>query len=117
MQRAEPTPQTVEMGARMEVNFEPFIAHEILQIGGYMPDIDGLRSASTRIVRAAGEASEQQAARRAAFALAERLGLPVTYLPGSLGRWGSDPQEFAERLHAALPGRDVENAPAAPTSS
>jgi hypothetical protein len=82
-----------------------------------VPDIDGLRSASTRIVSAAGETSGQQAARRATFALAERLGLPVTYLPGSHGGWGSDPQEFAERLQAALAGRDVENPPAAPTSS
>ena len=70
-----------------------------------------------RIVSAAGETSEQQAARRAAFALAERLDLPVAYLPGSHGGWGSDPQEFAERLHSAIAGRDVENPPDAPTTS
>jgi hypothetical protein len=26
----------------------------------------------------------------------------VTYLPGAHGGWGSDPQEFAERLHEVL---------------
>src|SRR5437763_1234097 len=58
--------------------------------------------APTRIVSAAGEASGEQAGRRAAIALAERLGVAVTYLPGGHGGWGSDPQEFAERLHEVL---------------
>jgi hypothetical protein len=26
----------------------------------------------------------------------------VTYLPGAHGGWGADPEEFAERLHAAF---------------
>jgi pimeloyl-ACP methyl ester carboxylesterase len=104
MQAVEPTPESQEMGARMAGNFELFLAHEIRQIGGYVPDLDALRTASTRIVSAAGETSEQQGARRAAFALAERLGVPVTYLPGSHGGWGSDPQEFAERLNEVVQG-------------
>jgi pimeloyl-ACP methyl ester carboxylesterase len=104
MQRAEPTPESAEMGARMGGNFGLFLAHEIRQIGGYEPDVEALRASTTRIVSAAGETSEQQAACRAAVALAERLGTPAAYLPGSHGGWGSDPQEFAERLHAALSG-------------
>jgi hypothetical protein len=59
-----------------------------------VPDIDALRNASTRIVSAAGETSGEQGARRSAVALAERLGTPVTYLPGAHGGWWSDPQEF-----------------------
>ena len=55
-----------------------------------------------RIVSAAGETSGEQAARRAAVALADRLGIAVTYLPGGHGGWGSDPQELADRLHEAL---------------
>lgn len=102
MQQVAPTPESQEMGARMVGNFELFIAHEIRQIGAYVPDFDALRTVSTRIVSAAGETSGQQAARRAALALAERLGIPVTYLPGSHGGWGSDPREFAERLHETL---------------
>jgi hypothetical protein len=88
----------------MQGNFDLFIAHEIRQNGSYVPDIDALRDASTRIVSAAGETSGEQGARRAAIALAERLGTPVTYLPGGHGGWGSDPQEFADRLRAALQG-------------
>jgi pimeloyl-ACP methyl ester carboxylesterase len=102
MQEAPPTPESEEMMGRMMGNFDGFIAHEIRQIGGYVPDIDALRNASTRIVSAAGETSGEQAARRAAIALAERLGIPVSYLPGGHGGWGSDPQEFAERLRGLL---------------
>jgi pimeloyl-ACP methyl ester carboxylesterase len=102
MQQAPTTPESEEMTARMTGNFDLFIAHEIRQVAGYEPDLDALRNASTRIVSAAGETSGEQAARRAAIALAERLGIPVTRLPGAHGGWGSDPQEFAERLHDVL---------------
>jgi pimeloyl-ACP methyl ester carboxylesterase len=102
MQQAPSTPESQEMMARMTGNFDLFIAHELQSNGRYVPDIDALRNASTRIVSAAGETSGEQAARRSALALAERLGIAATYLPGAHGGWGSDPQEFAERLHEAL---------------
>jgi pimeloyl-ACP methyl ester carboxylesterase len=76
--------------------------YELRPIGGYVPDFDALRDVSTRIVSAAGENSGEQMARRAAAALAERLHIGVTYLPGAHGGWGSDPHEFANRLHEAL---------------
>ena len=104
MQQIPPTAESEQMMARMMGNFDLFLAHEIRQVGHYVPDIDRLRSASTRIVSAAGETSGEQAARRAAIALAERLGIPVTYLPGGHGAWGADPQEFADRLHEVLGG-------------
>jgi hypothetical protein len=90
------------MMVRMAGNFELFIAHEIRQNGGYVPDLDALRNAPTRIFSAAGETSGEQGACRAAVALAERLDIPVTSLPGAHGGWGSDPQDFAERLNAVL---------------
>lgn len=104
MAQTPPTPESQEMMARLFGNFELFIAHEIQLNGGYMPDIEALRDAPTRIVSAAGETSGEQGARRAAIALAERLGIEVTYLPGGHGGWGSDPQDFADRLHQALQG-------------
>jgi pimeloyl-ACP methyl ester carboxylesterase len=102
MQQTPPTPEGQEMMARMAGNFDLFIAHELQLNGGYVPDVDALKAASTRIVCAAGETSGEQAARRSALALAERLGIPATQLPGAHGGWGSDPQEFAERLHKVL---------------
>jgi hypothetical protein len=68
-----------------------------------VPDVEALRNSPSRVMPAAGERSEEQAPRRAAIVLAERLGLAVTYLPGAHGGWGSDPAEFAERVHEALP--------------
>jgi pimeloyl-ACP methyl ester carboxylesterase len=99
LQETPPSPEAEEMMARMGANFDLFIAHELRPIGAYVPETELLRSVPTRIVSAAGEASGEQAARRAAVALADRLGIEVTYLPGAHGGWGSDPQEFAERLH------------------
>ena len=75
-----------------------------IQLVAYEPDFEVLRSLPTRILSAAGEASGEQEARRAAIALAERLGMPVTSLPEAHGGCGSDPQEFAERLDAVLWG-------------
>ncbi len=105
MQETPPTPESQEMMGRMMGNFDLFLAHEIRQIGWYVPDLDALRAAPTRIVSAAGETSGEQGARRAAIALAERLGIDVTYLPGGHGGWGSDPQVFADRLDQVLQGR------------
>ena len=102
MQQTPPTPDSEETMGRMVGNFDLFMAHEIRQIAGYVPDVEALRRARTRIVSAAGETSGEQAARRAAVALAERLGASVTYLPGGHGGWGADPQEFADRLHEVL---------------
>jgi hypothetical protein len=102
MQQTPPTPESQEMMGRMMGNFDLFIAHEIRQVAGYVPDVDTLRTVSTRIVSVAGDTSGEQAARRAAEALAERLGIAVTYLPGAHGGWGADPHEFAERLHEVL---------------
>ena len=102
MQQTPPTPDSEEMMGRMVGNFELFIAHEIRPIVAYVPDADALRNPSTHIVSAAGETSGEQGARRAAVALAERLGIAVTYLPGGHGGWGSDPEDFVEKLHEAL---------------
>jgi len=104
MGQTEQSPEEQEMMGRMMGNFELFVAHEIRPIGHYVPDIDALKSVSTRVVSAAGETSQEQAACRAAKALAERLGEGVAYLPGAHGGWGSDPQDFADRLDGLLRG-------------
>jgi pimeloyl-ACP methyl ester carboxylesterase len=104
MAKTPPTPESQEMMARMTGNFELFIAHELRQNAGSVPDLDALRGVSTRIVSAVGETSEEQSARRAGLALAERLGIEPTYLPGAHGGWGSDPQEFADKLDEVLQG-------------
>ena len=93
----------LELVARHPRRVRTLVAHEA-PIGGNEPHVVVLRTISTRIVSAAGETSDEQTARRAAFALGERLGVPIAYLPGGQGGWGSDPQEFAERLDVVLQG-------------
>jgi pimeloyl-ACP methyl ester carboxylesterase len=103
MQSADPeTIGPPEMTERMLGNFELFVAHELQPISRYQPDVATLREVSTRLVSAAGKGSGEQAACRAASALAERVGVGLAHLPGAHGGWGSDPQEFADALDDLL---------------
>ena len=75
----------------------------------YQPDFDALRTASTRVVVAAGAESLGELANRAAVAVAGRLGTtPVTFpgdhggvLGGEYGMTG-DPDAFAATLRQVL---------------
>ena len=76
---------------------------------GYEPDLEALRTASTRIVICAGAESDGELACRAASAVAARLGgEPVTFpsnhggfLGGEYGQMG-EPAAFAAKLRAVL---------------
>jgi len=77
----------------------------------YELDFDALEAAPTRIVLAAGEASEGQFAYRGAVAIAERLGTKPVIFPGGHGgfnrsEWDptSDPEAFAAKLREVLAG-------------
>ena len=97
-----PTPETQEMFARVSANFDLFLAHEILSIGLYEPDIDALKASPSEIVVAGGKTSGEEGAYRAAVALAERLGIELTYFEGAHGGAGAPEDAFAERLHEVL---------------
>ncbi|MEX2539889.1 MAG: alpha/beta hydrolase [Actinomycetota bacterium] len=101
-QQGEPTPEMVETMNRMGGNMEFFLAHEMLPIGGYVPDIAALQASPTRVVIAGGKASGEQGAYRAAVALAERLGVELTYFEGAHGGAGAPEETFVERLHEVL---------------
>src|SRR5262249_12296971 len=106
MQQADPDAMSPpEVMERMQGNFDLFFAHEIKPISGYVPNVEALEEVSAKLVSAAGETSGEQAACRAAHALAARVGIEVSSLPGAHGGWGSDPQDFANRLDALLQGR------------
>ncbi len=91
-----------EMMQRVIGNVELFVAHEIRPIVGYAPDVAALKRLSAKLVSAAGETSGEQAACRAAHALAECVGIEISRLPGAHGGWGSDPQDFADKLDELL---------------
>ena len=87
---------------------DPLLGPSITAITGYQPNWDALRAASTRVVLAAGEASEGQMANRGAYAVAERLGGEVVKFPGGHGGFNrsewepSDPDAFAAKLREIL---------------
>jgi pimeloyl-ACP methyl ester carboxylesterase len=101
-EQGEPDPEQGEMMQRMMGNFDFFIAHEIRPIGAYVPDFDALEKARTRIVVGAGKTSGEQGACRAAKALAERLGIEVSYFEGAHGGFGASDEVFAARVDELL---------------
>ena len=99
-----PTPEMLETWRRITGNLEYFLAHGILPISGYAPDVAALREGPARIVVGVGESSVGQLAHRGALALAERLGTPPVTFPGDHGGFGSRPGQFADTLHRVLMG-------------
>jgi pimeloyl-ACP methyl ester carboxylesterase len=96
----EPTPEMAEAMDRMRGNMDFFLGHMWLPLGDYAPDISRLPSAGITV--AVGEASEGQLAHRAAVALAGRLGKEPVVFPGGHSGIGSQPEDFARRLHEVL---------------
>jgi pimeloyl-ACP methyl ester carboxylesterase len=94
------TPEMAETMARMWENMDFFVGHMWLPLGDYAPDISALRAFP--IVVGVGEASEGQLARRAAVALAERLGKEPTVFPAGHTGISSQPKPYAARLHEVL---------------
>ena len=91
---------------------DPLLGQNMLTSIDYEPDFDALRSASTRIVLAAGEESEGQLPSRGAVAVAERLGTTPVRFPshhgGFLGGehgYAGEPDAFAARLREVLAAR------------
>jgi pimeloyl-ACP methyl ester carboxylesterase len=88
---------------------DALLAQNIFTTTGFEPDFDALKAAPTRIVIAAGEASEGQMAYRCATAIAARLGTKPVIFPGGHGgfnknEWdpSGDPEGFAAKLREVL---------------
>ncbi|MFL6185548.1 MAG: alpha/beta fold hydrolase [Actinomycetes bacterium] len=112
---SQPAPDPAMFGMPTEDDgsrTDPLLGQNLITSTHYGPDLDALRSASTRIVIAAGEESEGQLANRGAFAAAERLGTkPVSFpsdhggfLGGEYGQTGK-PDTFAAKLREVLAAR------------
>ena len=109
---SQPAPDPAMFGMPTEDDgsrTDPLLGQNIITCTHYEPDFPALRSASTRIVPAAGAESLGQMASRGAHAVAERLGVELTEFPsnhggflgGEYGQTG-DPVAFAERLRTVL---------------
>ena len=91
---------------------DPLLMQNIISCTHYEPDVEALRSASTRIIIGVGEDSGAALAGRGGRAIAERLGIdPVTFPGGHDGFLGGEygstgkPEAFAARLREVLDSR------------
>ena len=109
---SQPGPDPATFGMPTEddgTRTDPLLGQNMISCTHYEPDFGALRSASTRIVMAAGAESAGEMAHRGAEAVAERLGTePVTFpsghggfLGGEYGQTG-DPDAFAAKLREIL---------------
>ena len=109
---AQPAPDPAMFGLPTQDDgsrTDALLGQNMISCTHYEPDLDALRSASTRIVLAAGVESEGTMASRGAFAVAERLGTePVIFpsnhggfLGGEYGQAG-EPDAFAAKLREVL---------------
>lgn len=87
---------------RVSGNFDYFLAHGMLPLSLYRPDVDALRRNGTRVAVGLGEGSGGRDIHAMGSALAGELGVePVTF-PGDHLGYETEPEAFTETLHRAL---------------
>jgi pimeloyl-ACP methyl ester carboxylesterase len=77
-----PTPEAAETFERVSGNFEYWLAHGMLPLSLYRPDVDRLSVGKPRIVVAIGEESAGQPIEAMGQALAGKLGIAAVTFPG-----------------------------------
>lgn len=97
-------PQVLQMLARMRVNQEFWLEHELRQYTSVVPDLDALAAGPARVVLAVGEESRQLLPYRPSVILAERLGDGLAEFPGGHVGYVTHPTQFATRLAAVFSG-------------
>ena len=98
----EPSPEDAETFARVSANFEAWLAHGLLPLSFYRPDVARLRAGRPRVVVGIGDASAGQPIERMARALADNLGSDPVRFPGDHLGFEQQPEAFAATLHEVL---------------
>jgi pimeloyl-ACP methyl ester carboxylesterase len=88
--------------ARMQQNVEFFLAHYLLPVTTYVPDVAALCASSSRVVVGIGETSSGQLAHDTALALADRLESTAVTFPGDHSGFFFFPDLFAQKLDEVL---------------
>lgn len=100
--QVEMPPEEAETFARVSGNFEYWLAHGMMPLSLYTPDVATLKSGIPKIVVAIGEASAGQPIEEMSLALTNKLGIQPTPFPGDHMSFGPQAAEFAEVLHASF---------------
>ncbi|UVK39466.1 alpha/beta hydrolase [Mesorhizobium sp. AR10] len=96
------TPEEAETFVRVSGNFDYWLAHGIMPLSLYRPDVEALRG--RLVVVGIGEGSVGQPIDGMGKALAEKLGTRRVAFPGDHMGFAPYPDRFAETLHWALSG-------------
>jgi pimeloyl-ACP methyl ester carboxylesterase len=99
---ADPDPEATETFARVGRNFEYWLAHGLIPLSAYRPDIETLRRGGPRIIVAIGEASAGQPIAEMGSALARALDVEPILVPGDHMGFETLPEQFAAALDHAL---------------
>lgn len=98
----EMPPEEMETFARVSGNFEYWLAHGMMPLALYKPDVKALKDGNPRIVVAIGEQSAGQPIEAMGLALTKKLGIEPVPFPGDHMGFGPQAAEFAEALHKSL---------------
>ena len=101
---AEMPPEADETLTRVMGNFEYWLAHGMIPLATFRPDVDALRAGEPGVVLALGEGSAGQPIAEMTLALAKSLGVEPVAMPGDHFGFEADPEGFAAALRAALAG-------------
>ncbi|MEV0369660.1 alpha/beta hydrolase [Streptomyces sp. NPDC050636] len=91
-----------QLMGRMLANEPFFLERELPELTAYEPDDGALKTVADRLLIAVGSDSREQMAARAGAALAARLGLATTELPGGHTGYVESGPAFATRLSEIL---------------
>lgn len=98
----EMSPEAAETFARVSGNFEYWLAHGMMPLSLYSPDVVALRAGKPRTMVGIGEGSAGQAIERMALALADKLESRPIRFPGDHMGFEMHAEAFSETLHAAF---------------
>jgi pimeloyl-ACP methyl ester carboxylesterase len=99
------TPEAAETFMRVSGNFEYWLAHGLMPLSLYRPDVNALRSGKPRVTVAIGEQSAGLPIYDISMAVAKRLGSDPVLFPGDHIGFGPNAEAFAEALHGEFAGK------------
>lgn len=95
-------PEAAETFARVSGNFDYWLAHGMLPLGRYRPDIEKLKAGKPKIVVAIGAASAGQPIHEMSLAVANKLGIEPVPFPGDHMGFEPHAEAFAQSLRQAF---------------
>lgn len=99
---ADMPPEAAETFMRVSGNFEYWLAHGMLPLSTYRPDVAVLKAGAPEVIVAIGEQSTGHPIHEMSIALANALGVEPVSVPGDHMGFETQPAQFAQRLEAAF---------------